>query len=55
MPNETIPRDLQLLRVYASGVEKALLTQPVGPARNVMVETLAGVDQKLAELRDRSD
>lgn len=49
MPNETMLRDLRMLRIYASGVEKALVTLPIGPVRNEAVAALAGVDQKIAE------
>lgn len=55
MSMPTIKTKAQLLRSYARRVERALVTLPVGPVRNEAVTALAGVDQKLAELRDSND
>lgn len=55
MSIETIARDLRMLRIYAHSVEEALDTLPVGPVRNEAVAALAGVDQKIAELSDKTD
>jgi hypothetical protein len=51
MLNGTLAREVGLLRTAGVGLEKRLLTQPVGPARNAMVAAIARVDQKLASLR----